>query len=245
VYWTGDEVIDPGEPALLQRVDHVFAVSPDAIARNQTVAAKLTSMPMAINPEPFIAAQVAADPPADLRDLRRPLIGYGGAFGVRIDWEILREVAKQTTGTLVLVGPVVDDEGKRKIKELSRLPSVVWLGHRGLDEAPSYLAAFNAALIPYKRSRFNDGSNPLKFYEYLAAGVPVVSVALPALLAFSDVATFTDDPVAFADAANRAAVGPVDVATVKQRQLVARMHDYEHLVSRVERRIADTAGFSR
>ncbi|HEV2033399.1 MAG TPA: glycosyltransferase [Candidatus Dormibacteraeota bacterium] len=245
VYWTGDEVINPNEPELLRRVDHVFAVSPDAMTRHQTmVGAKLTAMPMAINPDPFIAAQVAVDPPADLRELRRPLIGYGGAISARIDWEIIREVANRTTGTLVLVGPAVDEEGARQLKDLSRLPSVAWLGHRGLDEAPAYLAAFDAALIPYKRNRFNDGSNPVKFYEYLAAGVPVISVALPALLAFGDVATFTDDPASFAEAANRAAAKPVDVAAVRHRQQIAREHSYEQLVNRIEARIADSGCLS-
>lgn len=245
VYWTGDEVTDPREPELLQRVDHVFAISPDALAQKlPVVAAKLSAMPMAINPEQFIAAQLAADPPADLRELRRPLLGYGGALSVRIDWEMLREVANRTTGTLVLVGPAVDSEASRQLKELSRLPSVAWLGHRGLEEAPAYLAAFDAALIPYKRNPFNDGSNPVKFYEYLAAGVPVISVALPALLGFGDVATFTDDPASFADAANRAAARPADVVAVRQRQEIARKYSYERLVTRIEARIAESACFS-
>jgi glycosyltransferase involved in cell wall biosynthesis len=245
VYWTGDDPIDPKEPELLRRVDHVFAISPDAMARKQpVVGSKLTAMPMAINPEPFIAAQEAADPPADLRELRRPLIGYGGAFSARIDWEILRKVANRTTGTLVLVGPAVDEEGSRQLKDLSVLPSVAWLGHRGLDEAPAYVAAFDAGLIPYKRSRFNDGSNPVKFYEYLAAGVPVISAALPALLAFGNVATFTDDPASFADAANRAAAKPGDPSAVRQRQEIARNHSYERLINRIEARIADSGCFS-
>lgn len=245
VYWAGDEVTDSREPELLRSVDHVFAISPDAMAHKQAmVPAKLTAMPMAINPEPFIAAQLAGDAPADLRNLRRPLIGYGGAIGVRIDWEIVREVANRTTGTLVLVGPATDEEGARQLKDLSRLRSVVWLGHRGLDEAPAYLAAFDAAIIPYKRNRFNNGSNPLKFYEYLAAGVPVVSVALPALLAFDTAAIFTDDPASFAEAANREAAKPVDVAAVRHRQEIARAHSYERLVSRIEERIADGGCFS-
>ncbi|MHB8589539.1 MAG: glycosyltransferase [Candidatus Dormibacteraceae bacterium] len=245
VYWTGDDPIDPKEPELLKRVDHVFAVSPDAMARKQpVVGAKLTAMPMAIDPEPFIAAQVASDPPADLRELRRPLIGYGGAFSVRIDWEILREVANQTTGTLVLVGPAVDKEATRQLNELSRHPSVAWLGHRGLAEAPAYLAAFDAGLIPYKRNRFNNGSNPLKFYEYLAAGVPVISVALPALAAFGDVATFTDDPASFAEAGNRAARQPVALEAIQRRQKVARAHSYERLIARIEDRISSGPCFA-
>jgi glycosyltransferase involved in cell wall biosynthesis len=246
LYWTGDEVVDKKEPELLKRVDHVFAISPDAIAQKRpVVGGKLTAMPMAIDPQPFIAAQMAAEPPADLRALRRPLIGYAGAFSVRIDWQILREVANRTTGTLVLVGPAVDDEAARELKELSHRPSVVVLGHRGVDEAPAYIAAFDAALIPYKRNQFNLGSNPVKFYEYLAAGVPVISVAIPALLSFKDVATFTDDPGAFAEMASQAAAGPPDVAAVGRRQEIALGHSYEQLISRVETRIADSACFSR
>jgi glycosyltransferase involved in cell wall biosynthesis len=245
LYWTGDEVVDKREAELLKRVDFVFAISPDAIAQKlPLVGAKLTSMPMAIDPEPFIAARLAAAPPADLRHLRRPLIGYAGAFSIRIDWRMLREVANRTTGTLVLVGPAVDHEGACELKQLSRLPSVAVLGHRGVDEAPAYLAAFDAALIPYKLNRFNLGSNPVKFYEYLAAGVPVISVPIPALLPYDDVATFTDNPVDFAETANRAAAAPVDIAAARRRQQIARLHNYEQLVSRVETRIADSGCFS-
>lgn len=247
VYWTGDgDPHDPNDPELLRRVDHVFAISPNAMKRAEPLAgAKVTAMPMGIDPEPFFAAQLAGNPPADLRDLRRPLIGYGGAFNQRIDWDILQEVANQTTGTLVLVGPATDEEGAGQLKELARHPSVVWMGHRGVDTAPSYLAAFDAALIPYKRNDFNNGSNPVKFYEYLASGVPVISVALPSLLAFSDVATFADDPASFAEAANRSAGKSVDVAAVKLRQEIARKHSYQQLVNRIESRIASSGCISR
>jgi glycosyltransferase involved in cell wall biosynthesis len=240
LYWTGDEVVDPKEPQLLSRVDHVFAISPSAIAlKRPTVEAKLAAMPMAIDPEPFIGARMAAEPPADLRNLRRPIIGYGGALSMRIDWDMLREVANKTAGTLVLVGPSVDAESSRELKDLSLHRSVVALGHRGVDEAPKYIAAFDAALIPYKRNAFNLGSNPVKFYEYLAAGLPVISVSLPALLPFNGVATFADGPSEFADAANLAAAATVDYAAVSRRQDVARAHSYENLIRRVEAHVED------
>jgi glycosyltransferase involved in cell wall biosynthesis len=239
VYWTGDEVLDPKEPELLRRVDHVFALSPDTVAQKRLVVEeKVSAMPMAIDPRPFVLARAAGDRPSDLQRLRRPLVGYGGAFNERIDWRILHEIADRTIGTLALVGPIVDGEGAREVKSLTEKPTVVWLGHRGADEAPHYLAAFDAALIPYKRNRFNDGSNPVKFYEYLAAGLPVVSVKLPALSGFDDVAVFVDDPSEFAKIANVAAEQRPDPAAVKRRQKVALEHSYERLIARIEDRIS-------
>jgi glycosyltransferase involved in cell wall biosynthesis len=238
VYMTFDEVLDPREPELLRRVHHVFGHSPPAVERNQWVGEKLSQMTTAIDPEPFIAARATPRPPADLSSLRRPLIGYGGALSQRIDWRILRKVAEQARGTLVLVGPVLDDEGAREVRELAKSPAVAWLGHRGSIESPHYLAAFDAALVPYKRNGFNDGSNPVKFFEYLAAGVPVITVPLPALAQFGGVATFADDPSQFAAAANAAVSQPVDREAIQRRQKVAREHSYDHLVSRMEDRLA-------
>jgi glycosyltransferase involved in cell wall biosynthesis len=156
---------------------------------------------------------------------------------------MLRQVASRTTGTLVLVGPAVDEEGAQKLKELSRMPSVAWLGHRGIEEAPAYVAAFDAGLIPYKRNGFNDGSNPVKFYEYLAAGLPIVSAALPSLVGFRDLATFTDDPATFAAASDRAANLAVDPGATQRRQSVAREHSYERLIEKIEERISTSPCF--
>lgn len=236
VYWTGDEVVDPRELQLLRAVEHVFTISPPATTEKQVVASGRTRpMPMAIDPDPFVVARTQRLFPDALHGLRRPLLGYGGSITARrMDWSILRAIADRTKGTLVLVGPIIEGAAHRPMTELLQSGNVFWAGHRDEREAPRFLAAFDVGIIPYARNAFNDGSNPVKFYEYLAAGLPVVSTSLPALTGFGDIATFEDDPIAFADAAESAGNQPSAAELVAERQRLARSHDFRSLIAKVE-----------
>lgn len=235
VYWTGDDP-PPGERPLLESVDQVFAISPEALARNRAVVGeRAVEMPMAIDPEPFFSARAQGNIPPDLMQLPRPIIGYGGGLNQRIDWSLLEAVARSTRGTLVLVGPALDDQARQELPRLTSLPNALWLGHRDENLAPSYISAFDVGLIPYLRNRFNDGSNPVKFYEYLAAGLPVVSTRLPALQKHANTALFADEPIAFTGAIEAAlATGHDSPEQVKRRQDVASAHSYDALIARVD-----------
>jgi glycosyltransferase involved in cell wall biosynthesis len=58
-------------------------------------------------------------------------------------------------------------------------PNVYLLGRKPYDQLPAYCKGFDAALIPFPISPVTVNSNPLKAREYLAAGLPVVSTAIP------------------------------------------------------------------
>ncbi|MGH9013425.1 MAG: glycosyltransferase [Acidimicrobiia bacterium] len=234
-YWTGDEVTMPREDELVQRVDVVFAVSGPAYQRNIARAARrVHRMPMAIDPEPFVtAAELGATPP-DLVGLPRPFIGYGGGMSRRMNWELIAEVARHATGTVVLVGPVLDGVARVAIAGLIKRDNVRWLGHRDAEAVPHYLATLDVGLIPYVRNAFNDGSNPVKAYEYLAAGIPVVGTCIPSLVELGELIDCEDDPERFV-AAVAAAARPERRAPelVARRRLAARAHDYTALVRRI------------
>ena len=65
---------------------------------------------------------------------------------------------------------------------LSALPNVHVLGGRSYDDLPRYCAAFDVGLIPFRMNRLVRAVNPIKLREYLAAGLPVVSAPLAAVL---------------------------------------------------------------
>jgi O-antigen biosynthesis protein len=70
---------------------------------------------------------------------------------------------------------------------LAGLPNVHRLGPRPHAALPAYLAAADACLIPFARSPFTDAVNPVKVYEYLATGGPIVATPLPELAPFAPV----------------------------------------------------------
>src|SRR6266436_8741108 len=87
---------------------------------------------------------------------------------------------KRPNYSFVLLGGVFDTD----ISELSRLPNIRLLGQQPYETMPQYLYHFDACLIPFKTIDTTAATDPVKVYEYLSAGKPVVSVALPELEQF-------------------------------------------------------------
>lgn len=114
--------------------------------------------------------------PKQIVDLPRPIIGYFGLMAEDwIDIELLVRVAKDfPQGSLVLLGKVTTD-----LSALSALPNVHILGRKPYTELPNYCKGFDVALLPFPINEVTLNANPLKVREYLAAGLPVVSTAIP------------------------------------------------------------------
>ena len=117
--------------------------------------------------------------PAEIRDLPRPLIGFHGLLADWVDYELLKKTAEHfKNGSLVLIGKVSVD-AERKIKILDDLPNVHLLGRKPYADLPAFCKGFDVALNPFEISELTLAANPLKVREYLAAGLPVVSTAIP------------------------------------------------------------------
>ncbi len=114
-------------------------------------------------------------PPAELARRPRPIVGY---FGIVTDWFDVALVAaaarKRPAWTFVIVGPVVDVD----VARLSRLPNVVLAGEQPYRELPGWARLFDVGLIPHRLRARTHRAGSVKFFEYLAAGLPVVATAL-------------------------------------------------------------------
>jgi glycosyltransferase involved in cell wall biosynthesis len=92
-----------------------------------------------------------------------------------VDVGLLEHVARSFTGgSLVLLGKVAMDLGA-----LQRLPNVHLLGRQPYATLPAFCKGFDVGLIPFPINEVTLNANPLKAREYLAAGLPVVSTAIP------------------------------------------------------------------
>jgi teichuronic acid biosynthesis glycosyltransferase TuaH len=236
VYWTGDEVVDKFEPSLLRAVRHVFTVSPAATALKRSLVPedRVTEMPIATDPTPYRDAAQARKIPEDLAKLPRPWFGYGGAVNARTDWDLVDRLARSTPGTVVIVGPAIDDEGRRQMTRTDKPDNLVFLGHRDAAVAPDYIAAFDVGLIPYRLSAFNLGSNPVKTYDYLAAGIPVVTTDLPAIRPLAPLVVVAETGDEFIARALEAARLPVTDDERARRQSLAAEYSYDALVARID-----------
>jgi glycosyltransferase involved in cell wall biosynthesis len=119
----------------------------------------------------------------EVRELPKPVLGFAGNMQAsKVDFDLLEAVAKAwPAGTLLLVGPE-RPETETQLRRLASLPNVRWVGMKPYAELPSYVAAFDVALIPYLENEYTRSCFPLKVFEYLAAGKPVVASGLPELV---------------------------------------------------------------
>jgi glycosyltransferase involved in cell wall biosynthesis len=76
--------------------------------------------------------------------------------------------------SILLVGPVANGFGKLKQHQ-----NITMVGTKNYSVLPQYMTCMDVCLIPFNINRVTLAANPIKMYEYLAAGKPVVSTALP------------------------------------------------------------------
>jgi glycosyltransferase involved in cell wall biosynthesis len=123
--------------------------------------------------------------PLDLDRIPHPRVGYVGFVDVRFDTRLYENLARaRPDWNLVIVGPLME-----KQVDLSRLKSMAnvhFLGPRSRQDLPAYLKGFDVCTIPYICDTWSESIFPLKLFEYLAAGRPVVATALPELKPFGN-----------------------------------------------------------
>lgn len=111
----------------------------------------------------------------------RQVIGYYGAIAEWFDLDLIRAVALAYPDCLVLL---VGNDTVSAQKSLADLSNVEFTGEVPYDKLPYYLYAFDVCLLPFQVIPLTLATNPVKVYEYLAAGKPVVCVDLPEVSQF-------------------------------------------------------------
>ncbi len=154
-----------------------------------------------------------------------PIVGYHGVIQSRVNFTILDYVTEQLPDVqFVLVGPV----WKEVQKDLDHLTSRKNVFHRGMIsyiELPSLIANFDVTIIPHKVDQLTQSMNPLKIYEYLAAGKPIIATAVPGADQFQDLVKLAVSPDDFAMKIRKALA--VDSAEfITRRQNMAQQHTW-------------------
>lgn len=140
--------------------------------------------------------------PPDLANLPGQLIGYYGAIADWLDLSLIKQLLKDyPNDSLVLIGRLQN----QAVQDLAASsPNLHLLGEKPYAQLPDYLANFDACLIPFKLTKLIKATNPVKLYEYFAAGKPVVATRLPELAPYKNLLYQASNPQEFSAAVKKA-----------------------------------------
>lgn len=171
-------------------------------------------------------AHFSRDPGRIFTDARkRKVIGYYGAIEAWFDLALVREVALAHADALVvLIG--LDRIGAEAA--LADLPNVRMLGEVPYRELPYWLYGFDVCLMPFRVVPLTLATNPVKIYEYLSAGKPVVAVDLPEMTQFGHLVRVAGDSATFVAAVGDALERPGAQDEIMARRSFAAANTWTH-----------------
>lgn len=123
--------------------------------------------------------------PDDIKDIPRPIIGFGGKITHLIDVKLLNHTMKITPSvSFVFVGQILD---RHIFNSIDKLDNFYYLGDKHYDEYPNYVQNFDVCIVPYVvANEKKSGANSIKAYEYLATKKKVVGTNSNGLEDLSD-----------------------------------------------------------
>lgn len=170
-----DPVFAPYEDEMLRRADLVICVSEVLQRKLANRSRRLLLLPNGVDLTHY--QNSGAGISGEIAQLKKGniLIGFTGAFYRGwVDMELIYKIAQvKPDWKVVIIGEAYqwDFSGAP--------PNLIYLGSRSYQMLPGYVRGFDVGLIPFLDNQIARGADPVKLYEYLAAGVPVVSSNLP------------------------------------------------------------------
>jgi glycosyltransferase involved in cell wall biosynthesis len=214
------------EKALIQHVDVVFTTAESLYQAKRRFNPRTYFVPNVADFEHFHQA-TRFEAPRRVREMPRPLIGFVGALNYKLDAQLLEALFRlRPNWSFLFIGP---DRGFGVDRFLGHRNVHFW-GRKTVDELPAIMAGFDACIIPYHINRYTEGVLPLKFFEYLATGKPVVSTPIPELRKFEPMIDLAGTAADFARAVERRL--EVDQHR-EQRIALARDNSWEHRIGRM------------
>jgi glycosyltransferase involved in cell wall biosynthesis len=164
-----------------READIVFATTASLRDRHIRNNAQTRLVPNVADYDHF-ASGLFAQVPNALSALRRPIIGFAGNIvASKVDLAGLDRLSDtRPDWSWVLIGPV-EKAMEARLAALASKPQIHYLGLVDYGSLPSYVAQFDVGLIPYHANSYTASVFPLKYYEYLAAGIPIVASGLVGL----------------------------------------------------------------
>ena len=104
-------------------------------------------------------------------------MGYYGALAKWFDYDLLKYAASQLPDVeFVLIGKLYDDSFA--LSGLEQVSNVHFIGPVPYQQIPQYATHFSICTIPFQVNNITNATSPLKLFEYMALGKPILTTAM-------------------------------------------------------------------
>lgn len=221
------------EKKMIAQVDMVIVVSRSLYEAKRPFNPNTYLVANGVNYKAYTSALDIRQIPDCLKIIKSPRLGYIGLIGDKLDFNMLLELARDNPEwSLVLLGQVRVRQQTEAWRALQMLPNVHHLGPVEVSQVPHYVKGFQVGLMPYLQNRHAEHISPLKLYDYLAAGLPIASLDIPAARKFSQHIHLANSPQSFSQAV-RAALADTTPERRQARRDIAAQHTWEARVEQL------------
>ena len=170
------------------------------------------------------------------KETNKKVIGFIGAVSSWLDFKLLKKLAKTYQEyDIHVVGPIGGVKRDQDLIDLRRMENVKFFGKVSHDKLPTYLKEFNIGIVPFIVNELTEAVDPVKVYEYMAAGKPVVTTNLPELYRLKDYIYIAKNKDEFIEFCRQAIENPK--ISSEQLTKTAMENTWERRVEQIEREI--------
>jgi len=231
------------EEEMLRASDLVFTTSSELYSHKRPYNKHTFLQPNVADVDHFMKAlEGDLEVPEELRRIPGPRLGFiGNITSYKVDLELIAELAgARPDWSVVLIGPVGIGDPSTDVSDLRNRPNVHFLGEKDQAELPAYLKGLDLCMIPFRKNESTDSSFPLKFFEYMAAGKPVVTTDIASLGEYqgSTVCYTAHNKAEFIRLAE-AGLAETGAERVQERVELAQMNTWDVRVEEISQIITD------
>ena len=150
-------------------------------------------------------------------------VGYYGALASWVDYKLLEELAKDIRLQIILIG--VEHDNSLQESGLLKFDNVRYFGRKPYEKLAEYANFFDVCMIPFVVNEVTEATSPVKLFEYMALGKPVVTTALPECKKY-DMVEIAGSAEEFCNKIYEAADGKQDEDYIRQLIECARENDW-------------------
>ncbi len=223
--WEKQLILDQ-DAALCKRADLVIVCSEALEKSRRSKCSRILLLPNGVDP----AHYTPVSQPVKTRHAEwpSPVLGYTGTLHAdRVDVDLLIGIARSfSDGAIVLIGPnCMPDATTNRLKAES---NIKLMGEVPYSKLPEYMARFDVCIVPHNETPFTESLNPIKLWEYLAGGKPIVSTKVAGFRDYPSLCHIASGVDAFAEACKAAL--KEDIGNSEKRIAEASMNSWDRRI---------------